>query len=82
MTQSQFAEKFDVSVRTLQGWELEDRKVPKHVIGMMERIVELEQETATRRILPLSEQIQSATTRAAESHSIDNVPEKESTPER
>ena len=41
MSQSQFAEHFGVSVRSLQGWEA-GKKPPQGVVGMMARILELE----------------------------------------
>lgn len=43
MSQSQFADHFGVSVRSLQGWE-SGKKPPQGMVGMMARILELENE--------------------------------------
>lgn len=41
LSQIKFAEKFKLSVRTLQYWE-QSNKTPKHILYMIERILELE----------------------------------------
>ena len=38
LSQSQFAKKYKINVRTLQGWEA-GRTTPAHIIAMLERIV-------------------------------------------
>lgn len=43
MSQARFAERFDISVRTLQGWESGKGPV-KGMVSMMARIIELEEE--------------------------------------
>lgn len=42
MTQKQFAEHFDISIRTLQSWEAQYRQPPDYVPGMMYTILEYE----------------------------------------
>lgn len=42
LSQSQFAKKFGIPVRTLQGWEIDRRKPPEYVVQMIQRIIELE----------------------------------------
>lgn len=42
LTQSQFAEKFDIPVRTLQQWEQGRSEPPVYVIKMMSYILLLE----------------------------------------
>lgn len=42
LSQSKFAEKFKLSVRTLQYWE-QSNKTPKHILYMIKRILELEE---------------------------------------
>ncbi len=42
LSQSQFARKFHLSVRTLQQWEQNRRETPEYVIYMISRILELE----------------------------------------
>ena len=44
LSQSQFAAKFHLSVRTLQSWEQGQRCLPHHLRYMMTRIIELEDE--------------------------------------
>ncbi len=46
LTQSQFAKKFDIPLRTLQCWEIGQRKPPDYVPKLLEKIIELEKETA------------------------------------
>ena len=40
MSQSQFAEQFGISVRTLQDWEQGRREMPSYVLDMIELLVE------------------------------------------
>ena len=42
LSQSKFAERFYLSVRTLQNWEQGHRETPTYVIKLIERIIELE----------------------------------------
>lgn len=42
LSQSKFAEKFYLSVRTLQNWEQGYRETPEYVIKLIEKIIELE----------------------------------------
>lgn len=42
LSQSKFAEKFKLSVRTLQYWE-QTNKTPKYILYMIKRILELEE---------------------------------------
>lgn len=46
LSQSKFAEYFNVPLRTVQHWEQESRKPPVYVITMMQRILALETENA------------------------------------
>ena len=39
LSQSKFAEKYSISVRTLQGWESGRFNPPAHTIAMLERLV-------------------------------------------
>lgn len=39
LSQAKFAEKYHISVRTLQGWEAERRTPPPHVLANLERLV-------------------------------------------
>ena len=43
MSQKEFAEHFDVNIRTLQGWE-RGKRMQDGMLSMMKRIVELEEE--------------------------------------
>ena len=42
ISQSRFAEYFGLPLRTLQEWEQERHSPPPYLIGLLERIVELE----------------------------------------
>lgn len=42
MSQSKFADKFHLSVRTLQRWEQNQNPTPDYVLFMVSRIIELE----------------------------------------
>lgn len=44
LSQSKFANKFHMPTRTLQKWEIGQSKPPQYVIGMIQRILELEKE--------------------------------------
>lgn len=46
LSQSQFANKFNMPVKTIQSWESGIRNPPKYVLIMMLRICELEAEIA------------------------------------
>lgn len=51
MSQSQFAKYFNLPIRTLQEWEQERHNPPPYLMGLLERIVELERNvTADGRI--------------------------------
>lgn len=44
LSQSQFAKKFHINVRTLQRWEQGQTPTPDYVVFMISRIIELEEE--------------------------------------
>ena len=44
LSQSKFAERFYLSVRTLQNWEQGYRETPEYVIKLIEKIIDLESE--------------------------------------
>lgn len=48
LSQSQFANKFNMPVKTVQSWESGIRNPPKYVLIMMLRICELEAELEMR----------------------------------
>lgn len=41
MSQSQFAKKFHINLKTLQSWEQGWRNTPEHVLYMVQKILEL-----------------------------------------
>ncbi len=41
LTQEEFAQKFEIPMRTYQKWENGDRTPPDYVVHMMERIMEM-----------------------------------------
>lgn len=41
MNKKEFSEHFGIPYRTLQDWELGNRKAPDYVYNMIERIIEL-----------------------------------------
>ena len=43
LSQSQFAERFHLNVRTVQTWEQGTRKTPDYVIWLIARVIELEE---------------------------------------
>lgn len=42
LSQSQFAKKFHIGLKALQSWEQGLRNCPEHIIYMVQRILELE----------------------------------------
>lgn len=49
LSQSQFAEYYGISVRTIQEWEQGRRKPPEYILKLLKRIWELEQEKPTHK---------------------------------
>lgn len=43
LSQSQFAKKFHLNVRTVQTWEQGTRKTPDYITWLINRIIELEE---------------------------------------
>lgn len=43
LSQSQFAKRFHLNVRTLQTWEQGTRKTPDYIIWLIARVIELEE---------------------------------------
>ena len=43
LSQSQFAKRFHLNVRTVQTWEQGVRKTPDYVIWLIARVIELEE---------------------------------------
>lgn len=43
LSQSQFAKRFHLNVRTVQTWEQVTRKTPDYVIWLIARVIELEE---------------------------------------
>lgn len=43
LSQSMFAQKFHIGIRTLQSWECGARKAPGYVVFMIARIIDLEE---------------------------------------
>ena len=41
MTQAEFSKYFNIPMRTLQGWEYEERKAPEYVIKLIEENLRL-----------------------------------------
>ena len=48
LSQSKFSAYFGIPTATLQDWEHERRTPPRYIIGMMERILELEKELSEK----------------------------------
>ena len=44
LSQSKFAEYFEIPTRTVQKWEIEQAKPPEYIPKMMNRILDLEEE--------------------------------------
>lgn len=44
LTQKEFASKFHIPIKTLQGWEQNLRIPPEYIIFMINKIVQLEKE--------------------------------------
>ncbi len=49
LSQSQFAKKFNIPVRTLQNWEIDKSVSPEYIPSMLERILNLEEELSAYR---------------------------------
>ena len=45
LSQSQFADKFEIPKNTLQDWEQKRRTPPPYVVSMMAKILDIEKET-------------------------------------
>lgn len=43
LTQKQFSEYFNIPLRTIQKWEINQSNPPIYIIEMMEKIIKLEQ---------------------------------------
>ncbi len=43
LSQSQFAKRFHLNVRTVQTWEQGTRKTPDYIIWLITRVIELEE---------------------------------------
>ena len=43
LSQSQFAKKFHIQIKTLQSWEQGQRNTPESILFMVHRILELEE---------------------------------------
>ena len=44
LSQSKFANRFHLNVRTVQQWEREARKAPDYVVWLIERVMDLEEQ--------------------------------------
>lgn len=44
MSQNKFAQYFGLSVRNLQEWEQERKNPPPYLVGLLQRILDLEEE--------------------------------------
>ena len=44
LSQSEFAKKFHIQLKTLQSWEQGYRNTPEHILFMIQKILELEKE--------------------------------------
>ena len=42
-SQSALARRFNIPLRTVQGWHIGERKPPEYVLGMMEEILSFEE---------------------------------------
>ena len=49
LSQSQFAKRFHLNVRTVQTWEQGTRKTPDYVIWLITRVIELEEAINVKR---------------------------------
>ncbi len=49
LSQSQFAKRFRLNVRTVQTWEQGTRKTPDYVIWLITRVIELEEKINVKR---------------------------------
>lgn len=43
LAQRTFAERFEIPLRTLQGWELGERTPAEYIVNMIEKIIDLEE---------------------------------------
>ena len=50
LSQSQFAKKFNIKLKTLQSWEQGWRNCPEHITYMIEEILRLENNNAKEKI--------------------------------
>lgn len=48
LSQSKFAARYGIPVRTLQGWEL-GKRVPDYVIGLLDRCIQEDEKTVDKR---------------------------------
>ena len=49
LSQSKFATRFHLNVRTVQQWEQEARKAPDYVTWLIERVMDLEEQLDAQR---------------------------------
>lgn len=42
LSQKEFADRYDLSVRTLQGWEQGRTQPPSYLVGLLERLIKSE----------------------------------------
>jgi putative transcriptional regulator len=49
LSQSKFAKRFHLNVRTVQTWEQGTRKTPDYVIWLITRVIELEEKINVKR---------------------------------
>ncbi|MBQ1598111.1 MAG: helix-turn-helix domain-containing protein [Lachnospiraceae bacterium] len=49
LSQSKFANRFHLNVRTVQQWEQEARKAPDYVVWLIERVMDLEEQLDAQR---------------------------------
>ena len=49
LSQSQFAKRFHLNVRTVQTWEQGTRKTPDYVIWLITRVIESEEKIIVKR---------------------------------
>lgn len=49
LSQSQFANKFHLNVRTVQTWEQGTRKTPDYVVWLIEKVMDLEEQLDAQR---------------------------------
>ena len=49
LSQSQFAKRFHLNVRTVQTWEQGTRKTPDYIIWLITRVIELKEKINVKR---------------------------------